>query len=279
MTRGSRSNSVRVGTHSGAASEMFMLITRERLAYIGLLGRPQTREFGSLTIYISLGAPFQVQVEGRDWESAEMYVIAPDTPHRITTSDRLIGVLLIEPETVRFDGVPHWLQPSINAAQCLPALAQVRGAFLALKSKDVSVASVEAHFDTFFLGQKLAQRRLDARMAAVVGRINQDPCSLTGAEECAKQVDLSFSRFLHLFKDEVGTTFRSFRAWKRARSFLSHVNSASNLTDLALDIGYPDSSHFSHTVRRYWGLTPKDILAGSRRLAVIDHNHAQTSAV
>jgi AraC-like DNA-binding protein len=258
---------------------MLMLITRERVAYIGLLGRPRTREFGSLTVYISLSAPFQIQVADREWESAEMYVVAPDTPHRITTSDRLIGVLLVEPETVNLALLPQWLQPSMNAIQCLPALGQVREAFLALRSKQVSIACVEENFDEFFLQQKLAHRRLDPRMAAVLDKINQDPCSPSGAEECARQVDLSFSRFLHLFKEEVGTTFRSFRAWKRARSFLGYVNTASSLTDIALDIGYPDSSHFSHTVRRYWGLTPKDILAGSRRLAVINHNHPQASAV
>lgn len=67
-----------------------------------------------------------------------------------------------------------------------------------------------------------------------------------------------------LFREEVGTTFRSFCVWKRARSFLSRVYTSSSLTGIGLDIGYSDSSHFSHTVRRYWGLTPKDILHGAR---------------
>lgn len=259
------------------ASNMLMLITRGRVGYIGLLGRPQTREFGSLVVYISLSSPFQIRVNNGEWERADMFVVAPDTPHRITSSDRLIGALMIEPETIDLNNLPCWLQPSKDTSQCLPGLERVRGAFRLLRNKEVDISCVQEDFDRFFLGQELAPRKLDARMMAVVERINQDPCGLIGAEECAKMVGLSFSRFLHLFKEDVGTTFRSFRAWKRARSFLWYVNTASSLTGIALDIGYPDSSHFSHTVRRYWGLTPKAILAGSRRLAVINHSTAPVS--
>ena len=65
-------------------------------------------------------------------------------------------------------------------------------------------------------------------------------------------------------------TFRCFRAWKRARSFLSYVK-LPNLTEVALQIGYPDSTHFSHSIRNVYGLTPTDIRAGSRRLAIVTH--------
>jgi AraC-like DNA-binding protein len=84
---------------------------------------------------------------------------------------------------------------------------------------------------------------------------------------------LSFSRFLHLFKQEVGAPFRSFRTWKRARNLLNYVvHTDCNLSYIALDTGYPDSTHFSHSIRQVYGLKPSEIFAGSRRLAV----HCQT---
>lgn len=255
---------------AGPANRM-MVITPGRVAYAGLLGQPKTREFGALTVYVSLGAPFQIQIDGGAWASADMVVVAPDTAHRITTSDRQIGVLLVELETVVVAGLPAWLQPGGPASQYDAGLAQARQAFLSLCSGTVDHAAVQNDFDVFFFGQPLAPRQLDARLARVVAKMRHDPCGLIGAEDCAKLAHLSFSRFRHLFKEELGTTFRSFRAWKRARSFLWHVHSTSSLTDVALDIGFPDSSHFSHTVLRYWGLTPKAIVAGSRRLAVIQH--------
>ena len=41
-----------------------------------------------------------------------------------------------------------------------------------------------------------------------------------------------------------------------------------NLAHLAQDIGYPDSTHFSHSIRRFYGLKPRAIFVGSRDLAI-----------
>jgi len=88
------------------------------------------------------------------------------------------------------------------------------------------------------------------------------------AADCAASVHLSPSRFLHLFKDQTGISFRAFRAWKRARHLLHFVNEDINLAHLAQDIGYPDSTHFSHSIRRFYGLQPRAIFSGSRDLAI-----------
>ena len=37
---------------------------------------------------------------------------------------------------------------------------------------------------------------------------------------------------------------------------------------IAQDIGYPDSTHFSHSIRRFYGLKPRAIFSGSRDLAI-----------
>lgn len=246
-----------------------MLISPQRVVYAGLPGRMQTRELGAFAIYVALDNPFSVQVEGGQWRSARMWVAQPELPHRIATSDRMIGVYVIEPECVDAARLPAFLR-NANRDQDYPALyRRMRTAFGALIEGRVDAEAVRARGDAFFLGQTLVPRTLEPRVAAVVDRIVRSPCENVGAEQFAAELELSFSRFLHLFKAEVGVAFRRFRAWKRARGFLAYVNTPLNLTDIALETGYPDSSHFSHTIRRYLGLTPRDIIAGSRRLAVI----------
>ena len=90
---------------------------------------------------------------------------------------------------------------------------------------------------------------MDRRLAAVLGRINPDLAAPAGAEEYAALANLSFSRFLHLFKQGVGAPFRSLRTCKRARSLrtckrarslLPYVNQAGNLAHVALDAGHSD---------------------------------------
>ena len=95
------------------------------------------------------------------------------------------------------------------------------------------------------------------------------------AAMCGAAVGLSTSRFLHLFKENTGIPFRSLRMWKRARRFLDHANREDSLTDVALGLGYPDSSHFSHSIRASFGLQPRAIREGSRGMRVcVGENYA-----
>ena len=125
-----------------------------------------------------------------------------------------------------------------------------------------------AEFDTMCFGEALPPRSLDPRVVksiAQIGRFCGDPVT---AASCAAEAGLSSSRFLHLFKQETGISFRAFRAWKRARHLLHFANQDINLAHLAQDIGYPDSTHFSHSIRRFYGLKPRAIFSGSRDLAI-----------
>lgn len=252
-----------------------MLLTAGRMCYVGLLGRPTVREFGAITVYVSLRNPFRIQLGNGEWETAGARVIGPGTPHRIASSDRFIGMLMIEPETVDVAGLPGFLQGG-HAQDGADAWVLARSVLHALMQGRMAAGDLRERFDLFFYGADLPSRRMDPRLTPVIRAIQDRPQGSFKADVLAAQVNLSVSRFLHLFREEVGTSFRQFRAWKRVRGFLAYVNTELNLTDIAMETGYPSSSHFSYTVRRYWGLAPRDIIAGSRHLAVIhDGGHPQ----
>jgi AraC-like DNA-binding protein len=117
-------------------------------------------------------------------------------------------------------------------------------------------------------GEPLPRRALDPRVVRAIAQMTRFCGEPATAASCAAEVGLSASRFLHLFKQETGISFRSFRAWKRARHLLHFANQDLNLAHLAQDIGYPDSTHFSHSIRRFYGLKPRAIFSGSRDLAI-----------
>ena len=194
----------------------------------------------------------------------------PYTPHRVLTPERMIGVLMIEPESVDTRLLPRFLLSGGAFAVPDSALAfGFQAVFQGLMRGDFGGDLTGVDLDLLFFGRVLERRRLDPRIEAIVERIRREPHLSLTAEESARDSGLSFSRFLPLFKAEVGATFRGFRAWKRARSFLRYANGAPSLTDVALEIGYPDSTHFSHSIRQVYGLRPKDIFAGSRDLAIV----------
>jgi len=158
--------------------------------------------------------------------------------------------------------------------QMEPFAQRIRQAHVELRQRHGGDDISSAEFDTMCFGEALPARALDPRVARAmlqIGKFSGEPVT---AASCAAEAGLSPSRFLHLFKEETGISFRSFRAWKRARHLLHFANQDINLAHLAQDIGYPDSTHFSHSIRRFYGLKPRAIFSGSRDLAIYSHRHA-----
>ncbi len=268
-----------------------MWLNNDRVFYAGLLGQVSQRTMGGWVVYVSLGAPLHLataeaagaHAAARPWVSADVAVLPPWTPHRVACAQRLICCLTIEPETVDEAALPGWLlhrcgvRPADgSAAQAL--LQRVRQAHAQLRDQGKGLALDTAGFDELCFGQRLAPRRIDPRIARVLEGMRNDPAAPLTAQQGAAAADLSISRFLHLLKAEAGSSFRSLRTWKRARSLLHHVTRATNLVNVALDTGYPDSTHFSHSIRQVYGLKPRDLFAGSRRLTVLGDSPAARAA-
>ena len=252
-----------------SSAERLMWITPDRVFYAGLLGAPAMHTAGAIVVYVSVEAPLRIRLAGGEWQTTEVAVVQPYVPYEIASDGRHALDILIEPETVDMSRLPELLR-ACGAVHAPVFAARVRSAHahLVATGRDQDVRPED--FDPLFFNEPLPMRHLDARIAGVLDRIKSKPSEQATAQACAAEVKLSFSRFLHLFKQEVGAPFRSFRTWKRARSLLHHVNSDSNLVYVALDIGYPDSTHFSHSIRQTYGLKPRDIFAGSRKLRIID---------
>ncbi len=244
-----------------------MLITPERVFYAGLLGRPRERCSGAFNIYVSIeGGLWLTTADGRE-STGELAAVLPNVRHTIASDHRSVLSLVIEPESVR-PGVLEDLARRLSGPESQAFARRLRLAHLELRVRHAGEEFSSAEFDLLCLGEALPQRVIDPRVARAIvqiGRFSGEPVT---AASCAAEAGLSPSRFLHLFKEETGISFRSFRAWKRARHLLHFANQDINLAHLAQDIGYPDSTHFSHSIRRFYGLKPRAIFSGSRDLAI-----------
>ncbi|HWV97581.1 MAG TPA: helix-turn-helix domain-containing protein [Xanthobacteraceae bacterium] len=248
------------------ASGHLMLISPERVFYAGLLGKPRQRTSGGLNIYVALHGELSV-VQGSTTTRGEMVVVPPYTVHSVESDYPSTVCIVIEPETV-LSPVLAALARRLTGPGGEALAARIRGAYEALRITGRRDGFTTCEFDTIFFGERLAARPLDPRICNAIARICEFSNVNVNAAECAAAVNLSQSRFLHLFKEQTGVSFRAFRAWKRARHLLHYVNENINLAHLAQDIGYPDSTHFSHSIRRFYGLKPRAIFIGSRDLAI-----------
>ncbi|MCJ0764907.1 helix-turn-helix domain-containing protein [Variovorax terrae] len=243
-----------------------MWLNADRVLYVGLLGTPSLRTFGSYTLYVSLGAAHRISFSGEPWQAGWLSIVPPGVPHRIAGSERMIATLLIEPETVSHENLPAFLRNRRGTLEEPRLLVAMHRELDAIRNGRPGPYERTTEFDMAFFGAELVSQALDPRIRAVLNRMKSLPQCPYSARECADSICVSASRFLHLFKEDIGVPFRNFRAWKRARSLLHHVKEEESLTNIALDAGYPDSTHFSHTIRTVYGLTPRSILVGCRQL-------------
>jgi AraC-like DNA-binding protein len=248
------------------SSGHLMLITPERVFYAGLLGRPRERCPGALHVYVSIRGGLRLITGDGHEACGEAFAVRPNVRHTIASDYRSAICVVIEPESVAagaFDALAERLSgpegPSIASG--------IRAAYDQLRECHRDGIS-SAELDVMCFGEVLPARALDPRVARSIAQIDSFSGEPVTAASCALAAGLSCSRFLHLFKQETGISFRAFRAWKRARHLLHFANQNINLAHLAQDIGYPDSTHFSHSIRRFYGLKPRAIFSGSRDLAI-----------
>ncbi|MBV8272520.1 MAG: helix-turn-helix transcriptional regulator [Cupriavidus sp.] len=250
-----------------ADNNRVMMISPELVLYFGLIGETTPRSLGSLTIYLSFCEPFRFRTECGCWEDRHAAVVAPYLEHQIIAHDR-VGMLLIEPETIDMAHVQRAgeVDGSADLAVVVDSLMNFmhRRSDALHEQDEQSIAEIR---DTA-LGGQLQRRHLDPRIGAIVAMIRDQPWERFSAESCALVCGLSVSRFLHLFKSELGVAFRRFVAWKRARCALEYVKHRASLTDIALELGYPDSSHFSHSIRKTYGFSPRTMFFASRHLSL-----------
>ncbi len=247
-------------------SGRLMLISPERVFYAGLLGRPRKRTSGGFSIYAAMQGSLKI-TEGKLETISEVRVVPPYVTHGVESEYPSIICLVIEPETVEPTALVA-LGARVSGTESPDIAQRIRAAYETLRCQRRRGGFTTADFDRLVFGEELPDRNIDLRIRRAALSLNDFSGSKMTAADCAASVNLSPSRFLHLFKEQTGVSFRAFRAWKRARHLLHFVNEDINLAHLAQDIGYPDSTHFSHSIRRFYGLQPRAIFSGSRDLAI-----------
>ncbi len=247
-------------------SHSHMMIGRERLFYTGLLGNSmRTRRMGTISVYVAAADSFEISIENGPFVQRRIVALAPFVAHRLYAPDGYILNICIEPESVDAGAVEAFQQEVNRGAGASQLAGTIQAARRKLLTGEATDGFSTAEFDSFFFGRSLAARQLDPRIAQALEMLAEHPQDQDlSASHCADRAGLSVSRFLHLFKENTDIPFRSQRMWKRARRFMDYANRSDSLTDVALDLGYPDSSHFSHSIRSSFGLQPRSIQRGSR---------------
>ncbi len=145
-------------------------------------------------------------------------------------------------------------QPATNLAQCLQPIFDIFNinAVSLLSSTNTGVNCFGTPLD------KRIEQLLHTLNACFDGECLKPDKWL--AHDIAEGLGLSESRFLHLFKHEMGLPWRPYLLWRRLLCAIKMLSAETSATEAAHLAGFADSAHLSRTFKRLFGMTIRDAL-------------------
>ncbi|TMO61752.1 AraC family transcriptional regulator [Pseudoalteromonas aurantia] len=123
----------------------------------------------------------------------------------------------------------------------------------------------------FNLRYQQQTHQYDPRISQLLKQLDQclaGPCIKPDhwlAKDIAQQLNLSQSRFLHLFKENMGLPWRAYLLWRRLICAITALKAGHSATQAAYMAGFSDSAHLSRTFKKHFGITLQKLTALNNR--------------
>lgn len=200
---------------------------------------------------VGIGGPLQVSTPGGGTRRAHSIMIPPRVTHQLSClGDGLVSCYL-EPTSTRADAC------TARMSEWSDGVGTSHTAEADLLSSPTDDETACRWLDT---AAPQTQRAVDPRIAAAARRIRDDPATAIASAELAADAGLSQSRFLHLFRDELGTSVRRYRIWVRLVHAGTMIAAGANLTEASMKSGFASPSHLSDRFKSTFGLSASQLL-------------------
>lgn len=222
---------------------------------------PKTTFHSHHAVQVTLALDGSFTLEGREHQAARVVAaaVAPDVEHAFETHGNAVAHMFVDPDghagrelrrTLFSTGdvvpitSPHLGELRQQLYTALEARRRTDAPFIELGRSLLAQLAPGSERDE---RPEVRVRKMSAWAAARL----ETPVSL---EDVARHVGLSPGRARHLFVDQTGLPFRTYLLWLRLMRAVELFSAGSSLTSAAHGAGFSDSSHFSRTFRRMFGI-------------------------
>lgn len=233
-----------------------MLVWDEQAIFFGHAAGASLHESPALKVCVALDGNFGLRTtDAENWSEYDSAIIAPGQPHAIDGRQNRMVMLLLAPETPLAQPLaPIFSQNGITKLNT-SAVEKIRDIFTnfdqtkAGNEPNVCYQMVEAIGG----GDSLP---IDSRVAQSIEWIRASREEGISVQEIASGVELSESRFSHLFTENVRIPVRRYLLWLRLRDAMHLLAQGRSLTETAHEAGFSDSAHLARTFRSLLGIAP-----------------------
>jgi AraC-like DNA-binding protein len=192
------------------------------------------------------------------WTTSQALLVRPDARHEVDARNTDVLIAFVDAESDLGAALVGRTQSDV--APIAPETVAEWRTQLG-ESASLTAARVEPWVTETLLRDR-RPTSLDYRVKRVLhalpGRLaDADTVSL---DAVAASVGLSPSRFMHLFTTSVGVPLRPYVLWLRLQCGASELARGRTVADAAHAAGFSDAAHFTRTLRRMIGATPRQVL-------------------
>jgi AraC-like DNA-binding protein len=237
-----------------------LTLAGDRALYLGELEATGWHRHASPVLLIGLSGRFALHLPHGGVEPCRSALVGAGVDHVFDPCGEQVALMYLEPD-------------SCEARSLREPLAR-EGVVLEPVRPLVRRDTAESRLRSFDLAALLAQplqaaAPIDARVARSLRLLRTATLSPLARDRLAGSAALSSSHFNHLFRKEMGVSFRSYRVWSQVRLALGGLAAGGNLTDAAMHGAFSDSAHFSRTFRQTFGMTPSSVIRPLREVVVL----------
>lgn len=248
-----------------------VLVWDEQAIFYGQAADASLHESPAIKVCVALEGTFGLRAHDEDtFLNYESAIIAPGQPHAIDGRHNKMVMLLLAPETPLAQTLAPIYSKKGIARLTVEAEAKIRLLFnefdTRLESNDVANICEEmvAAIDN---SQSLP---IDSRVAQSIEWIKSSREEGVSVQEIAAGVELSESRFSHLFTENVKVPVRRYLLWLRLRDAMHLFAKGDSLTEVAYEAGFSDSAHLTRTFRSLLGIAPSALTKESKIISFLE---------
>ncbi|MBL4796033.1 MAG: helix-turn-helix transcriptional regulator [Oleispira sp.] len=249
----------------------------KRTLYIGPLFEPLSLSQGAATLVVSLDKPMTFSIEGKAENIECTSLLLPaGLSATIDTGDAIVANCNLDPLGADFSGLSALMQHQHGKiGYDLKPYGDFKQVYQTLQAEQLDSDSAYELLDDLLekrFSQLYPNHAIDSRVAKVVERIKQTADDNLSVDDLASFVNLSVPRLVQIFKKQTGVPMRRYRLWHRLFITAVEMASGGNLTEAAMNAGFTDSAHFSHTFKAMFGMAPTTILMQPNSLKIVIQN-------
>lgn len=212
---------------------------------------------------LGVDAPFTLRADDIGERRTRSALIPARTRHQVITDGGRMLFFYLDPGSGSVEGV----HAQMTERTCTVKLGHQHEKSLIRHVQETSVPDPARLRE--FVGHPNTDA-MDERIRTAIDIMRAQPDRQMSAPQLAAEVNLSTSRFLHLFSANAHTSFRRYRLWARMLHVALAVNEGMDLTRASTEAGFASPGHFSDSFRAMFGLTASALLSGHTRLVVLD---------